>query len=46
MGSSTLVVMTIDDKECKVHAAYVGDSGYIIYRIENSLVKKIFEYEE
>lgn len=32
LGSSTIVVATIDRSELKVHAAYVGDSGYCILR--------------
>lgn len=43
IGSTTVCVVTLEDKQPLLHTAYVGDSGYIIYRKEkNNEIKIVY----
>eukprot|EP01017_Pseudomicrothorax_dubius_P022814 TRINITY_DN24620_c0_g1_i1.p1 TRINITY_DN24620_c0_g1~~TRINITY_DN24620_c0_g1_i1.p1 ORF type:complete len:292 (-),score=54.04 TRINITY_DN24620_c0_g1_i1:109-984(-) len=49
MGSSTCVVLIIDEKEAILRTSYIGDSGYLILRKEgegNDALRVLFQSEE
>jgi len=37
MGSSTLVLCTIDEEKPILRSAYIGDSGYMIFRASDNI---------
>jgi len=45
-GSSTLCILTLDEITPILHTAYIGDSGYIIFRKESNSLKVIYKSEE
>ncbi|EGR28308.1 hypothetical protein IMG5_178880 [Ichthyophthirius multifiliis] len=46
-GSSTLVVITINEEQNKIFSSYIGDSGYFLYRLDkNKNAQLIFEFQE
>ncbi|EGR30717.1 t-cell activation protein phosphatase 2c, putative [Ichthyophthirius multifiliis] len=46
LGSSTLVLITIDQVENYIYSSYIGDSGYMIFRYNQQYLDIIFEFEE
>lgn len=42
IGSTTVCLVTIEDDKPILHSAYIGDSGYIIYRKENNNIKIVY----
>ena len=43
---STLVIITIDLNVSKIYTAYIGDSGYMIFRYNGEELDCVFEFEE
>lgn len=43
IGSSTLVLVTIDPKQALLRSAYIGDSGYVIYRLYSNFNSSTFK---
>lgn len=46
LGSSTLVLVSIDPVNPKIHVSYIGDSGYMLFRIIDNKVIKLIESVE
>eukprot|EP00825_Cyclidium_porcatum_P016012 TRINITY_DN191_c0_g1_i4.p1 TRINITY_DN191_c0_g1~~TRINITY_DN191_c0_g1_i4.p1 ORF type:complete len:307 (+),score=64.24 TRINITY_DN191_c0_g1_i4:68-988(+) len=46
LGSSTLVICTIDKERAILHATYMGDSGYLILRNDNGSLRIVHQYKE
>lgn len=46
IGSSTLVIVGLEENGDKLHAAMIGDSGYMIIRKETQGVKVVYKSEE
>jgi hypothetical protein len=47
IGSTTAVLISIDDVQAKLYSSYIGDSGYAIYRkIANGDIQVVHKSEE
>ena len=46
IGSTTVCLMTLDDQKLLLRTAFVGDSGYAIYRIIDEKFQLIFKSSE
>lgn len=46
IGSSTCAILTLDESAPLLRASYIGDSGYVIYRLEEDELKEQYMYAE
>jgi protein phosphatase PTC7 len=46
IGSTTCVILTLDEDEPILRTSYIGDSGYVIYRKERENLVEKYMYEE
>jgi len=44
-GSSTFLLVTLDEKTPNLHVAQVGDSGFAVFRNENGQWKTVYPYQ-